>query len=250
MDENKLQLDLLAPGIRDSVKVFAEKLLELLTDNLLSITVVGSSLTDDFIPGKSDINSVVVLEKQTPPSLRAIASMAKEMRRRKISAPLLMTPQYIERSRDVFGIEFLNFQLAHRTIFGSDPFERLDFAKSDLRLQCERELKATLIRLRQGYIAAAANTKLVRDILTSAAGSLMPLLQAMLWLKDIDRPREAASVFAEAAEVFSINVDSLAAVRKWRYVKTRPDENEITAAFESIYSAVDRLAVIVDALEV
>jgi hypothetical protein len=247
---NNLKLNGLRNEIRDSVKTFTGTLKEKLGNNLQSITIVASSLTDDFVPGRSDINTVVVLEKQTFDSLKTIASMAKAMSKKKISAPLLMTPEHIERSRDVFGIELLNFQLTHQTILGEDPFAELAFAKTDVRLQCERELKAMLIRLRQGYIAAAANKKLVRDILTSAAGSLIPLLQAMLWLKDIERPSCTEPVFAKAAEDFSIEPKPFVMARKLRHKKTRPQESDITAAFESIYSAVDQLAVIVDQLEV
>ena len=249
-NKNNLKLDAVRDEIRDSVKVFAEKLTAGLGGNLQSITIVGSSLTEDFVPGQSDINTVLVLGKQTPGSLKAIAGMAKSMSKKKISAPLLMTADYIERSRDVFGIEFLDLQLTHKTILGSDPFEKLTFAKADVRLQCERELKATLIRLRQGYIASAANKRLVRDILVSAVGSLVPLLRAMLWLKDVDRPRRAEPVFTKAAAEFSISVDSLITVRKWRHKKVRLQESEITAAFESIYKTVEQLALIVDKLEV
>jgi hypothetical protein len=249
-NKNEPKLDALREEIREPLKVFVEKLTAGLGDGLQSITVVGSSLTEDFVPGRSDINTVVVLEKQTPDSLKTIAGMAKTISKKKISAPLLMTPEYIERSRDVFGIEFLDFQLTHQTILGGDPFEKLTFAKADVRLQCERELKATLIRLRQGYIASAANRKLVRDILASAAGGLVPLLRAMLWLKDTDRPGRAEPVFTKAAEQFSIKTDSLIAARKWRHEKTRPQEDQITTAFESIYTTVEQLALIVDKLEV
>jgi len=112
MTENKtnLTIDALHVQIRDSVKAFTERLLTALGDNLQSITVVGSSLTDDFRPGQSDINTVLVLGGQTLASLNAVASMAKPMSRKKISPPLLMTQSYIERSRDVFGVEFLDFQ--------------------------------------------------------------------------------------------------------------------------------------------
>ncbi len=183
----ELRLEGLRQQICEAVRGFAERLGAVLGDNLRSVTVVGSSLTDDFVAGESDINTVIVLEQQRPDSLRAIAGMAKSMSKRRLAAPLLMTADYIERSRDVFGIEFLDLQLTHKTILGADPFEKLTFGKGDVRLQCERELKATLIRLRQGYIASAGNRKLVRDILASAAGGLVPLLRAMLWLRGIDR---------------------------------------------------------------
>jgi len=248
-DSSELKLAPLRSEIRDSVKTFAEKLTKKLGENLKSITIVGSSLTEDFVPGKSDINSVLVLAEQDLGSLNSLAGMAKSMRKKKLSAPLLMTLAYIERSRDVFGIEFLDFQLTHQTILGDDPFAELSFAKKDVRLQCERELKATLIRLRQGYIAAAGQKKLVRDILISAVSGLLPLLRAMLWLKNSDRPSRAQAVFTRAEAEFSVKTGCLISAKNWRHEKVRLSNDEIQRNFEAIYAATDRLAVIVDELE-
>jgi len=252
MAENKtnLKIETLHIQIRDSVKDFAERLLTGLGDNLQSITVVGSSLTEDFRPGQSDINTVLVLCGQTLASLNSVAALAKPMSRKKISPPLLMTQSYIERSRDVFGVEFLDFQLAHETIMGDDPFASLAFDKKDIRLQCERELKAMLIRLRQGYIAAAANKKLVRDILISTAKGMAPLLRALLWLKDIDRTARAVPTFNGAADEFSIDTNPLTSAIKWRHEKIRLGETEMENAFESVYSVIEQLAGIVDKLKV
>lgn len=249
-NKNNLKVDALHMQIRDSLKDFAERLLTSLGDNLQSITVVGSSLTEDFRPGQSDINTVLVLGRQSLESLNAVASLAKPMSRKKISPPLLMTLSYIERSRDVFGVEFLDFQLVHQTIMGDDPFTLLEFDKKDVRLQCERELKAMLIRLRQGYIAASANKKLVRDILISTAKGMVPLLRAMLWLKDIDRSARIEPTFVKASEEFSIDANPLTSAIKWRYEKTRLSETEMENAFESIYSVAEQLAGIVDNLKV
>jgi len=252
MTENKtnFNIDALHAQIRDSVTAFADRLLTALGNNLKSITVVGSSLTEDFRPGQSDINTVLVLGEQTLASLNAVASMAKPMKRKKISPPLLMTQSYIERSRDVFGVEFLDFQLAHETIMGDDPFDSLAFDKKDVRLQCERELKAMLIRLRQGYIAAAANKKLVRDILISTARGMAPLLRAMLWLKNVDRNARAEATFGKAAGEFSIDTNPLTSAIKWRHEKIRLSETEMENAFESVYSVIEQLAGIVDELKV
>jgi hypothetical protein len=249
-NENSLQLDVVPELIRDALALFTEKLNATLGDNLQSITVVGSSLTQDYRPGKSDINTVLVLGKLTAGALDSIAELAKPMSRKKISVPLLMTPTYIERSLDVFGVELLDFQLTHQTILGNDPFASLRPAKKDVRLQCERELKAVLIRLRQGYIAAAANRKLVRDILISTIKGLAPLLRAMLWLKDIDRPAETEPTFKKAGSEFSINIEPLITVAKWQYERIRPDAVQVRSIFESVYSIVDKLAGIVDELEV
>jgi hypothetical protein len=161
-----------------------------------------------------------------------------------------MTESYIAQSLDVFGVEFLDFQLTHQTILGDDPFEALTFDKKDVRLQCERELKAMLIRLRQGYIASAANKKLVRDVLISTAKGLAPFLRAMLWLKDIDRPAQAEPTFKKTAEKFSLNLESLTTARNWQSQNARLSETEMENAFETVYSTVEKLSLIVDKLEV
>lgn len=247
---NGPKLETLPEQIAAPLKLFTDKLASGLGDNLQSITLVGSSLTKDFKPGQSDINTVLVLGQRNLSSLNTIAGLAKPMSRKRISAPLLMTASYIERSRDVFGVELLDFQLIHKTILGDDPFASLSFDKKDVRLQCERELKAMLIRLRQGYIAAAANKKLVRDILISAAKGLAPLLRALLWLKDAERPTLTVPTFEKAAQQFSTNTDSVLTVSAWRHEKVRLSQDQMQSAFEQTHTTVDKLAAIVDAFEV
>ncbi|MHC5073515.1 MAG: hypothetical protein ACYTFE_01665 [Planctomycetota bacterium] len=251
MVEQKLKLDGLRADIRGAVNDFSEKLIKELGGNLKSITVVGSSLTEDFIKGKSDINTVLVLGKRDMATLEVIARMGKEMSKKSLSAPLLMTQEYIDSSLDVFGVEFYNFQLLHETVYGEDPFAELVIEKRDVRAQCERELKSTLIRLRQGYISAAGNCKLVRDVLASAAYSLVPLLRALLWLKNLEVPKRSDYVLSEVCRSFMIDIDSeIEKARGWRYEKPKLTTEELSVVFEEFYEAVEKLARIVDELEV
>lgn len=248
--QDELRLDGLPEGICEPLRFLFEQLRTTLIDNLSGITVVGSALTADYRPGVSDINTIILLERHRTGALASVAALAKLGRKKHLSPPLMMTTSYIERSRDVFGVEFLDFQLTHRTIFGDDPFAALSFAKPDVRLQCERELKATLIRLRQGYIAAAGNKKLVRDVLIAAAKGLAPFLRALLWLKDIERPATIDVTLSKASAEFSLTLDGVATALRWRYEKPRLTALEIETTFESIYAAVDKLANLVDELEV
>jgi hypothetical protein len=248
--KNKLRLDKISEQTREPLRLFAEKLRELLRENIKSITVVGSSLTEDFTAGQSDINTVLILDKRTLDTLNTIAGLSKPMKKKKISAPLLMTAEYIDRSQDVFGIEFLDFQLIHQTIFGPDPFSELSFDKKDVRLQCERELKATLIRLRQGYIASGGRKRLIKDILISTNKSMVPILRAMLWLKDSERPNTTEKTIKKAASKFSVDMDSLITIDNWRYEKHHLAGVEMQNIFESIYKIVEQLSLVVDKLEV
>jgi len=248
--DRSMVMEGIAEEVGEAVTFLVEQVRTGLGANLESVTVVGSALTSDYRAGASDINTVIVLGEHNTVALQAIAGLAKSMRKKRISPPLLMTGSYIERSRDVFGVEFLDFQLTHRTVVGDDPFAELAFAKGDVRLQCERELKATLIRLRQGYIASAGNRKLVRDVLISAAKGLAPLLRAMLWLQGGDRPRTMAATFVEAGSAFSVDLEHVAEAARWRHEKVRLGDGDIERVFEGVYRATDKLAQIVDGMEV
>ena len=236
--------------VQGPLAAFSADLDEKLGKNLASITVVGSCLGEDYRPALSDINTVLVLDRLDQGVLKAVASEAKSMHKKRVGPPLLMTEEYIKRSLDVFAVELLDFQLVGKAIWGSNPFADLHFVASDVRLQCEREFKAMLIRLRQDYIAAAGNSRLLRDVLVATAKTSLPYLRAMLWLKEEQRGSPADATFEAAAGQFGVGLNPLREVRRWREEKPRLRETELESAFERVYAAVDGLAAAVDALEV
>jgi len=244
-----LRLDGIRDVIREPLTTLVQQLQTLLGDNLKSVVVVGSALTDDFRPDASDINTVVLLDRHDIEALNSVASLGKTLNRHRLSAPLLMTPFYIERSRDVFGVEFLDFQLTHRTILGEDPFAAVHIEKGDVRLQCERELKAMLVRLRQGYVAAAGDKRLVEDILISTAKGLVPLTRAMLWLSGVERPQTMEATLKKAAAQFHVDLDSAIVAERWRYAKPRLIQADIQSTFAAILDAVDRLTTTIDEMK-
>jgi hypothetical protein len=235
--------------VREPLGRLVERLEASLGANLKSISVVGSSLTPDFQPKVSDINTVVVLDTYDLPALQGVAVLVPQMRRHRLSPPLLLTEHYMQRSCDVFGVEFLDFQLVHATILGDDPFAALHFEKKNIRLQCERELKAMLVRLRQGYLASAGDRRLIRDLLISAAKGLTPLLRALLWLADAERPQTVDSTLRRAAGAFEVDLDAILAAHRWRQEKARRTNAEVESTFVTVLDAVDRLTTITDGME-
>jgi hypothetical protein len=243
------RMDVVRAEIRDPLRELITHLRAGLGDNLKSVTVVGSCLTEDFHPHSSDINTVVVVDRYDLVVLDAVAALTRPMARRRLAPPVLMTPAYIDRSRDVFGVEFLDFQLTHETVFGDDPFAALPIDKTAVRLQCERELKAMLMRLRQGYIAAAGQKKAVHELLLGTAKGLVPLARALLWLKDLWRPKTMQEALRAVAQEFRLDLNDVIAVGQNRHEKRRPTDAEVEAAFVNVVAAVELLTAIVDQLE-
>ena len=229
-----------------AIEMLLGKLTDDLGDEMLSLTAVGSVLTGDFHPKRSDINTVLVVKRRSHRLLELLAGYGRSMGKRKLSAPLMMTPEYIEQSMDVFGVELLDYQLNHTVLCGDDPFSDLSFNKNDVRLQCERDLKAALIRLRQGYISALGKSRPVAGLLLDCASQLSFLLRAMLWLTDNDRPIEAMPTLEAAAGALEFDAAKLSTIMRLRIEHSPPKADQVEAIFEDTYQIVDHLAKMVD----
>jgi len=138
----------------------------------------------------------------------------------------------------------------HETILGEDPFVGIRFDKPHVRLQCEREFKAMLVRLRQGYIAAGGTRDMVRDLLIATAKNLAPLLRALLWLVDAERPKTMEATLRQAGAEFKVDLTAVLAAHDWRRRKLHLTDAEMEAGFVTIVNDVDRLTSTVDGLKV
>jgi hypothetical protein len=230
-------------------KLFQDEILKSHKDNIHSITITGSSLTDDFDPEKSDVNSVLVLDKMDLGFLEVLASLGKAHGKKGISAPLIMTPEYIVRSLDVFPVEFLNIKLLHETLFGEDLFQNLEIDRKDLRMQCERELKVRLIGLRQGYISAMGHVKLLSDLFINTISGYIPLFRGIILIFGKEPPLRNEEVLQVLETVSGVNAQVFGTILKQKRQKTKLAITHLNAIFKDCYAAVEKLGDITDGIE-
>ena len=245
MNEIKLKAEISA-----RYKPFLDKILRHQQELIHSVHIVGSALTRDFDPKTSDINSVVVLGKMDLKFLEFLAPLGKKYGRKRIAAPLIMTPEYIDKSLDVFPIEFFNITQLHLTVFGEDVFQALDISKSDLRRQCEQELKVKLIGLRQEYISAAGDQKILARGFSESFAGYMPLFKSIILLLGKEPPRNNADILSMLEEVSGIRTEVFKIVLNLKKKKTKPSIEQLTRVFEDYYAALENLGDITDALAI
>jgi len=245
MNDIRLEADISA-----RYQPFLDNILNHHQDLIHSVHIVGSALTQDFDPKASDINSVVVLGKMDLKFLEILAPLGKKYGRKRIAAPLIMTPEYIDKSLDVFPIEFFNITQLHLTVFGEDVFQALDIRKSDLRRQCEQELKVKLIGLRQRYIAAAGDQKILAREFSESFSGYMPLFKSIILLLGKEPPRNNADILSVLEEVSGVRTEVFKFVLNLKKKKTKPSIEQLTMVFKDYYAAIENLGDITDALAI
>jgi hypothetical protein len=214
---------------------------DVLGEDLLSFTAFGGWLHDDPLCVGTPARSVAVVSRFDIPALDQLGTRGVRLGQRGVSAPLIMTPAYIDASRDVFPLELLEIKQLHATIVGDDAFAALTFEKPDVRLQCERELKSELIQLRQGVIAVGGRHERLGEIARNGAERTTRVLRGILLLKDADAPRAAHELVALAARTLAIELPMLD-----RVVGDRTGLD--VAAYDRLYREITALSDLVDGL--
>jgi hypothetical protein len=234
------------PEVEKTVQDLVETLQQHLGSELKSLTLVGSAVTEDFVAGRSDINSVLLVDTIDEQVLSVLAKIGPQMGRKRLRAPLLMTPSYIECSCDVFAVEWLDFQAYHQTLIGVDPFESLTFEKQHVRLQCEKQFKMMQIQLRQGYIRSAERKNEIAALLTGLSKEMLPYLRAMLWLEGAPRSGGFEQTFDAAKERFGVETAAFKAAFAFRYEKLRQTNEEMKYLFAQASEAINKLCCVSD----
>ena len=238
--EPSLNLDPIITSMQEPIRRYAERLRELGGTNVLTLIVFGSIAAGTFDPGHHTVRSVLVLQTVDLEMLRKLAKEGAKLGKASIAAPLIMTPEYIDASVDVFPLEFIEIQQRHLCVFGPDHFDGLAFNTTHVRLECERELKTLLISMRQALLSAAGHEKLFKTIETDVADRLMRTLRGLLWLHE---KKEGLSAIQTIEEVERQTNHSLPGIR----AATHETGQHGWAEFQALYHDIDALRKLVDA---
>jgi len=226
--------------MRDSVKQYMDLVQQLAGENALALTVYGAIAESSFDIKRHTVRNVLMLDHVDLNLLRSLAEKGLKLGKSRISAPLIMTPDYIQASLDVFPLELIDIHQRHITIFGNDYFADLSFDAEHIRLQCERELKSILIGMRQGLLAAAGRQKIIGVIEVEVAERLVRTLRGMLWLKGYKESMSSDQVTEEISKIIDRPLLSL---RQALNVTAQHD----WMSFELLYQDVQHLGEVVNA---
>ena len=210
-------------------------------DELVSVVVYGSAARDDFHENFSDVNLLVVLRELTLATLPALSEVLRWWSRElKLRPPLVMTRQELEESADVFAIELLDIQRAHRTLSGADIVADIAVPMNLHRVQVEHELRTTLLRLRHHLLLAGDNPEELRAVLAKSITSVLTLLRHALTAAGKSVDHNHASVVQGSREVFGIDVAPLQAVLDLRVSSRQPED--LHGLYHAYMSAIQTVA--------
>jgi predicted nucleotidyltransferase len=211
-----------------------------------SAVLYGSVARGDFVPGRSDVNLMLVLDQVDPTILRSLSRAFTIWRKTLSEPPLILSRPEWNRASDAFPIEITDMRLSYQVLRGSDPLQGVQADRTDLRKALEREFRGKLLRLRQGYATYAPDPAALGSLGLQSAATILVLLRCTLTLIGKPVPTDATELVTAAAAILGFESEHL------RYVVRHRTEREWRCAapqFENYMAAVEQAARYLDQLQ-
>lgn len=233
-------------------EIFAElkqDYVALFGDDLVAIILYGSGARGEYVPKKSDINLLIVLSDNGIERLGDATDAVAKWRKRNVRVPLVMTRGYIESSLDAFPLEFFNIKSAYQVIHGEDILKDVVIQKEDLRLQCERELKAKLLLLRESFLEANNKSHLLRELVAQSLSAFISIFKALLYLKGDEVPEKNEAVLSATVQSFGLDREIFQTLWYIKRGEKKSDRGALKEIVQKYISEIRGLSTQVDQMD-
>ncbi len=233
-------------------EIFAElkqDYVALFGDDLVAIILYGSGARGEYVPKKSDINLLIVLSDNGIERLGDATDAVAKWRKRNVRVPLVMTRGYIQSSLDAFPLEFFNIKSAYQVIQGEDILKDVVIQKEDLRLQCERELKAKLLLLRESFLEANNKSHLLRELVAQSLSAFISIFKALLYLKGDEVPEKNEAVLSATVQSFGLDRETFQTLWHIKRGEKKSDRGALKEIVQKYISEIRGLSTQVDQMD-
>ncbi len=235
-------------GPEKLIAEFVEKARAAGGTNLLSVILYGSAAAGDFVAEHSNVNLLCVLRETSYASIEALAPAIAWWAKQGHPAPLLMSAEEMQRSADVFSIEFLDMRRHYRVLWGEDVLKALEVPMQWHRAQVEYELREKTILLRQGLLATNGKDAAKWDLLLRslpAFGTLFRHTLIALGDAGAGTKREAAVALAGKLGIETAVYTELLDIRERKVERKQINVDTVFARYlklvEQVTTAVDKI---------
>ena len=213
--------------------------------NLSAVVLYGSAVDHDFRE-YSDLNVLCLLHRLGGAVLESLRPVGLWWSHKGHPPPLVFTFAELRNSADVFAIELLDMKARHRMLEGEDFLAEFPVPMAQHKLQVERELRVSVIRLRQAYLRIAGRRSELAELLIASASSFGTLFRHALIALGQEASNSAGEAADRLARLFALNAAPFHLVLDLREGKSAGGEMNLEAVFSPYLDLVTRVAEEID----
>ena len=200
--------ELVAP-VRSKVDDFTMQLISAIGSDLAAVVVHGSSVRGGYREGQSDIDVVVVLERDGRATLEAAGEVIHKARSSYGIEAMIVTIGEIGGAADVFPLLYDDLGRESVCVHGGNPFARIVVSDTHRRLRIEQELRESRIRLRRAASEARGERIVLRRAVWQRLRQVRSPLAALLRLRGETSSDGLDDVITRASQLHELDPSPL-----------------------------------------
>ncbi len=226
---------------RQTLRLFLSEVTVLFGTALQGVILYGSAAGSDFLPGRSNVNLLLLLSQCDPSILQQYAKTHRRWSKEGIVVPLLLSESELRASANLFPLEYCEIKEQHVLLMGRDPFPELHIDQRNLLLQCEQEVRGNLVRLRQRFVEGGGKQEAVTMLLPLSLTALLPCLRGVLRLLGLSCPRSAEALLKNLPSSLGFDATVLQEIMRLKRGQISPGPLETPRLFERYVSSLESL---------
>lgn len=214
---------------------------------LLCLALYGSAAGPEYVPGVSDINLVLVLDRPDTSALDELRARVAPWRKRRIATPLVVDRDFLRDAADVFPMELYDIKEQRRILSGTDLFADLPIHDDQLRFECEHEARGKMLRLRQLYLEIGDDRRRLQSLILDSLKTFLIVMRNLNRLRGLRGLVTYESVLRAFGREFGCDLPEMARLLDVRLGRGKwaGDERAVFRAYveelQHVIRAVDRL---------
>jgi len=244
-------LNALPEGLPGAARLALERYIsslgELYGPNLLAVILYGSAARDDYVPGASNLNLLVVLQAARIEQVKKAAAVSRQARDKHGIEPRFMSLLMLKTASDVLPIAFLDMQEDYIVLHGEDVLKDIVIERRNLRYQVEYQLRFLLLRMSNQYLLASQDRDLLASHLNRSFTVFLHLLKSVFRLLGERPPARHGEIIARSAERFGLDrgmMELLLELKRGRRFR----QEDVEALFETYVDLLYDVILVVDGI--
>jgi len=211
-------------------------------DQLDGLLVYGSAVRGEFLPGRSNLNLLLLVTGYDAAMLKRYEPVHKRWNKEGVVAPLFLTEEEIRTSSALFPIEFMEIQEHHRVLGGRDPFVGFHVDAGRLGDAVLQGLASHVLRLRQRFVEASGANDAVLILLPLAITSAVPLLRGIQRMRGWPVLAQSDAVIQDVADRLHLDLQGFQEALMMKRGIITPGPSEIPRVFDRYLLAATAIA--------
>lgn len=158
---------------------------DVFSNRLASVFIFGSKANTSDEKLNSNVDLFIIVDNVRGDDLTKLYPATKRWVSKGNPAPVLVGKEEFYAMADTYAIECSDLKWNSQLIYGDDLVQNLNINYFDLRLQCERELKHLIHRLRGFYLEHGKTRSAILPAIDTIAKTVVVLFRALIRLKNL-----------------------------------------------------------------